>query len=159
VDLEGRDLTAANFSEADLTEARLSDYKLEGANFSSANLGAAILEGADLTEANLSGTDLTRTNLRNTTLSAAPMFRADINMADFRNARLYPAHAASASRNLPQELTGCAGHAHSRRASFGLAAANPITEIWTTWWPATTTSPVPIRAAKAAPILSGSMAH
>lgn len=118
-DLNGADLSLANFngadlSRADLTRANLSDADLIGAdlnfaNLDGANLSNVSLNNADLSRANLSTADLSRANLSNAHLFRANLFRANLfkatlfrtnlSGADLSNAHLSRAYLSGAYLN------------------------------------------------------------
>ena len=93
IDLSSADLNEASLGGADLSGAYLSDADLGGANLrraslALANLSGAYLAGADLSEVNLSNANLSDTNLNKANLAGADLTGAGIVLANLSDVEI-----------------------------------------------------------------------
>jgi len=86
--LQGRNLRAANLSNADLNGARLDRADLSGANLTGTYLFGANFSAADLRGAQLINADLRKANLNQADLRGAYLLMANLRKADLRRAQL-----------------------------------------------------------------------
>lgn len=101
-DLNGKDLSGANFKEATLFKAELEGANIEGANFEGANLMDAILTQANLTGSNLKSAQLdgsilievnfTEANLEDASLKWSTIWEANFTDANLTNANFEEAN-------------------------------------------------------------------
>ncbi|AOS84923.1 hypothetical protein BIU88_12760 [Chlorobaculum limnaeum] len=117
LNLQGRSLRHANFSNALLCRADFRNADLKGADLSfaqlqgtvlryaqlqGADLSAAKLQGADLSSAQLQGADLHSAQLQGADLSAAQLQGADLSAAELQGADLHSAQLQGADLSAAQ---------------------------------------------------------
>jgi uncharacterized protein YjbI with pentapeptide repeats len=107
INLDLRDLQAADLTAADLRGASLGDAAIQGANLmfarlDGAHLWEAQLQGAELYEAQLQGTDLQQAQLQGADLQRAQLQGANLEQAQLQGANLSRARLQGSSLLLAQ---------------------------------------------------------
>ena len=102
INLEGRNLEAAEFEDVDLREVSFEGANIRGSNLAKANLkGArldgALMEGANLVKADLEGANLLGAYLQGATLRYARLYGADLTSAHLQGADLKHANLKGAN--------------------------------------------------------------